>query len=165
MTDREAIIDVSDYELERGKPMPDLIHGIIQANLSFELKMRYRADYLIASEVSLATQPDGTTPDVVIYPAFKLNYGNEPARRTDAPLTCIEIQSPSQPNRDAGPEEMVAKTHIYFQFGVKSCWVVLPSLRAVMVFDRPGHYTFFYEDDTLRDPNTGFELPLAAIFA
>ena len=160
MTDMEAIVDVSAYELERGKPMPNAIHGSIQANLVFELKLRYRDTCRIISEVSLATQPDGTTPDVVIYPAFKLNYENEPAKRTDPPLTCIEIQSPSQSN-----EEMVAKTHVYFQFGVKSCWVVLPSLRAVMVFDRPGHYTFFYEDDTLRDPNTGFELPLAAIFA
>ena len=41
---------------------------------------------------------------------------------------------------------------------------MLPSLRAVMVFDRPGDYTFFYEDDTLRDSITGFELPLMAIF-
>lgn len=157
----EATIEqLSDYERERGKPMPDLTHGAIQANLSFELKLRYRTDYRIASEVSLATLPDGTTPDIVVYPNIRLDYQNEPAKRTDAPLVCIEIQSPSQSN-----EEMVAKTHIYFQFGVQSCWVVLPSLRAVMVFDRPGHYVFFYEDDTLRDPNTGFELPLASIFA
>ena len=140
--------------------MPNLIHGIIQANLSFELKMRYRADYHIASEVSLATTPDGTTPDVVVYPHFKLSYENEPAKRIDPPLTCIEIQSPSQSN-----EEMVAKTNIYFRFGVKSCWVVLPSLRAVMVFSGPGQYQFFYHDDTLVDPQTGFELPLATVFA
>ncbi len=156
----EAVVDLSAYELERGKPMPNLIHGVIQGNIVFELKLRHRADYHIASEVSLATIPDGTTPDVVVYPNFKLNYDNEPAKRIDPPLTCIEIQSPSQSN-----EEMVAKTNIYFQFGVKSCWVVLPSLRAVMVFDRPGHYVFFYEDDTLRDSQTGFELPLTAIFA
>ena len=55
----EAIIEhVSEYELERGKPMPNLIHGIIQANLVFELKVRYRVNYHIASEVGLATQPD-----------------------------------------------------------------------------------------------------------
>lgn len=157
----EAIVEhVSEYELERGKPMPNAIHGAIQANLSFELKLRYRDSHRIMSEVSLATQPDGTTPDVVIYPNFKLDYINEPAKRTDPPLTCIEIQSPSQSN-----EDMIAKTNIYFAFGVKSCWVVLPSLRAVMIFDRPGHYTFFYEDDTLRDTHTGFELPLAAVFA
>ena len=151
---------LSAYETERGKPMPNLVHGLIQANLVFELKVRYRTDYHIASEVSLATSPDGSTPDVVVYPNFAIDYQNQPAKRSDAPLLCIEIQSPSQSN-----EEMVAKTHMYFQFGVKSCWVVLPSLRAVMVFDRPGHYVFFYEDDTLRDPNTGFELPLTAIFA
>lgn len=157
----EALIQSApQYEIERGKPRPNLVHGIIQANLVFELKTRYRADYHIASEVSLATSPDGSTPDVVVvYPNFALDYQNQPAKRTDAPLICIEIQSPSQSN-----EEMVAKTHAYFQFGVKSCWVVLPSLRAIMVFDRPGHYVFFYEDDTLRDPNTGFEVPLAAIF-
>lgn len=156
----EAVVDISAYELERGKPMPNAIHGSIQANLSFELKLRYRETNRIMSEVSLATTPDGTTPDVVVYPNIRLDYNNEPAKRTDPPLTCIEIQSPSQSN-----EEMVAKTNIYFQFGVKSCWVVLPSLRAVMVFDRPGHYVFFYEDDTLRDSQTGFELPLTAIFA
>ena len=112
----EAIIDVSAYELERGKPIPNLIHGIIQVNLVFELKIRYRAEFHVANEVSLATRPDGTTPDAVVYPAFKLDYEHEPAKRTDAPLTCIGIQSPSQSN-----EEMVARTHIYFQFGAKSC--------------------------------------------
>ena len=162
----EAVIEQpSEYELEPqrrtvGKPMPNLSHGLIQANIVFELKVHYRLDYRIASEVSLDTKPDGTTPDVVVYPNAAPIPEPEPAKRADAPLTCIEIQSPLQ-----GNEEMVANTHSYFQFGVKSCWVVLPSLRAVMVFDRPSHYVFFYEDDTLRDPATGFALPLASIFA
>jgi hypothetical protein len=60
---------------------------------------------------------------------------------------------------------MVEKTDVYFQFGAKSCWVVLPSLRAVVVYDQPGHYRFFYEDDTLQDTVTGIELPISAIFA
>ena len=151
----------SRYELERGKPVPNAVHGAIQANLSFELKLRYRDQYRIISETSLATQPDGTTPDVVVYPAdITLDYEAEPAKRSDPPLVCIEIQSPSQSN-----DEMVAKTHLYFDFGVKSCWVVLPVLRAVMVFDRPGHYHFFNFDDVLSDPNTGLELPLEVIFA
>ena len=82
----------------------------------FELKMRCRAEFHVASEVSLATRPDGTTLDAVVYPAFKLDYKHEPVKRTDEPLTCIGIQSPSQSN-----EEMVARTHIYFQLGAKSC--------------------------------------------
>ena len=89
----EAVIEQPlSYELERGKPMPNLSHGAIQANLVFELKNAYR----IASEVTLATQPDGTTPDVVVYPVMLLGFGDEQDKRTDAPLVCIEIQSPSQ---------------------------------------------------------------------
>jgi hypothetical protein len=88
----EIAVELSQYELERGKPMPNLVHGVIQGNIVFELKLRYRADYTIGSEVSLATKPDGTTPDVVIYPTMRLDYQHEPTKRTDAPLTCIEIQ-------------------------------------------------------------------------
>ncbi|MBN8823313.1 Uma2 family endonuclease [uncultured Spirosoma sp.] len=140
--------------------MPNLTHGAIQANLVFELKTAYRNEYRIASEVTLATLPDGTTPDVVIYPAIMLDYQHEPAKRTDAPLVCIEIQSPSQ-----SLEQMVDKTTIYFDFGVKSCWIVAPAVQGIFVYDRPGHYQFFYEADVLHDPNTGFELNLPAIFA
>jgi hypothetical protein len=101
----ETTVAANPYELERGKPMPTLTHGAIQANLGFELKLNYGAAYRIASEVALATVPEGTTPDVVLYPARVLNFTNEPARQTDAPLLTVEIQSPSQT-----VEEMVEKT-------------------------------------------------------
>ena len=142
--------------------MPNLTHGAIQANLVFELKTAYRTKYRIASEVTLATLPDATTPDVVIYPAITRGYQHEPAKRTDAPLVCIEIQSPS-PSQSL--EQMVDKTTMYFDFGVKSCWIVAPAVQGIFVYDRPGHYQFFYEADVLHDPNTGFELHLPAIFA
>ncbi len=76
----------SDYELERGKPVPDTIHAAIQSNLGFELKLNYRDTYRTLSELSLATIPDGTTPDLAIYPAFTLDYKHRKAKRTDAPL-------------------------------------------------------------------------------
>lgn len=156
----EAIIDqLSDYELERGKPMPDTIHAAIQMNLGAELLIRYRKQYRILSEMSLATVPDGTTPDVAVYPAFTLDYDHRTARRADPPLACIEIQSPSQSN-----EEMVNKTGIYFAFGVKSCWIVVPAMRGIFVYDQPGHYTFFHGDDILHDTLLGIDLPLTAIF-
>ncbi|MBC7919708.1 MAG: Uma2 family endonuclease [Ferruginibacter sp.] len=152
---------LSDYQLERGKPMPNILHGAIQANLVFELKSHYRQSYRVVSEVSLATVPDGATPDVLLYPSFPLDYLNAlPAKRSDAPLLCIDIQSPSQ-----SLEEMIEKVARYFAFGVKSCWVVVPSLQAVLVYDQPGHYQFFHGNDTLRDAGTGIELPLPGIFA
>ena len=155
-----ATAELTSYELERGKPMPDTIHAIVQGNLVFELNVRHRTEYRILPELALATVPDGTTPDLAIYPRFAADYDHRQARRTDAPLCCIEIQSPSQ-----SLEEMVAKTHLYFKFGVRSCWVVQPAIQGILVFDRPGHYAFFHGDDTLRDGALGIELPLAAVFA
>lgn len=157
----EATVEqLSEYELERGKPMPDTIHGSVQINIAAELVIRYRSSYRIMSEVSLATQPDGTTPDVLVYPKFDLDFHNRPAKRTDAPLLTIEIQSPSQ-----SLELMVDKTAIYFHFGVKSCWIVLPSIKAVMVYSSPDHYQFFHDKELVTDTTLGIELPIESIFA
>jgi Uma2 family endonuclease len=149
----------SSYELERGKPMPDTIHGAIQANISFEVKTRYRDTYRCLSETSLATSPDSTTPDIAIYPAFALDYENRTAKRSDAPLVCVEIQSPSQ-----SLEEMVDKTQIYFNFGVKSCWIIVPAVKGIFVYDRPGNYEFYHGDDLLTDSNLDIEMPLHVLF-
>jgi Uma2 family endonuclease len=156
----EITVVPSPYERERGKPMPNLTHGAIQANVIFELKLNYGASCRIASEVALATVPDGTTPDVVVYPARPLNFVNESVRQPDAPLLTVEIQSPSQSN-----DEMVDKTLQYFAFGVQSCWVVFPALKGVAVYSAPGVYDFFHGDDVLKDPNLAIEIDLKKIFA
>jgi Uma2 family endonuclease len=150
---------LSTYELERGKPMPTLIHGAIQANVMFELKLNFGKKYRIASEVTLATKPDGSTPDIVLYPAGDLDYNNDPSRRTDAPLLSIEIQSASQSTKD-----MTSKLEPYFSFGIKSCWIVVPDLKAVLVFNSPYHYDFFHGNETLKDKTLAIEIPLPKIF-
>ncbi len=155
-----AAVAADDYETERGKPMPNLTHGAIQANLIFELKSAYGKSFRVASEVALDTKPLGSTPDVVVYPPRNLDFVNEPAKRSDAPLLAIEILSASQ-----SLDEMVAKANTYFNFGVKSCWIVLPSLQAVVVYERQGQYQFFHLEETLRDPNLGIEMHLPNVFA
>ena len=152
--------ELTPYEAERGKPMPDTIHAAVQMNLGAQLVVRYGREYRILSELSLATEPVGTTPDLVIYPPFPLDYGNRPARQSEPPLCCIEIQSQSQ-----SLEEMLAKVHLYFQFGVRSCWVIQPAVQGVFVFEDPKQYAFFHGDDTLRDTALGLELPLGPVFA
>ena len=166
----EALVEqLSPYELEPhrrtgGKPIPDTIHAAIQSNLGFELKLNYRDTYRTLSELSLATLPDGTTPDLAIYPAFTLDYEHRKAKRTDAPLACIDITGPPLRSPSQSSEEMVDKTGIYFEFGVRSCWIVVPAVKGIFVYDRPGHYAFFYGEDTLRDPNLNIELQLSLIF-
>ena len=157
----EAVLDVSEYERERGKPMPNTTHAIIQSNLVFELRSRYNEQYRALSELTLDTPPNGSTPDVVIYPFFEADFTKEyPARRSDAPLVTVEIQSPSQ-----SLDEMVDKAEIYFEFGAKSCWIIQPRIEGIFVFDQPNHYQFFHHDDVLVDPNFDIKLSLAAIFS
>lgn len=150
---------LSDYEIERGKPMPTLIHGAIQANIGFELKLHYRNEFRVASEVLLDTKPLGSTPDIILYPQKPLDYRNDPARREDAPLLAVEIQSASQTTDD-----MVDKLEPYFYFGVKSCWIVIPKLQGICVYDNPFHYNFFHADDILKDTILNIELDLKKIF-
>ena len=156
----ETVLDqISAYEIERGKPMPNLTHGSIQANLIAQLIINYDDRYRIASEVSLATIPDGTTPDIVVYAERNLNFINENAKQTEAPLLTIEIQSPSQ-----SPEEMVDKALQYFRFGVQSSWIVFPALQAVAVYTTPNSYLFFHDGQILKDKNLDIELNLKKIF-
>ena len=42
---------LSQYEIERKKPMPTLIHGAIQANLIIQIAVKYSKLFRIASEV------------------------------------------------------------------------------------------------------------------
>ncbi|MBC8153054.1 MAG: Uma2 family endonuclease [Bacteroidetes bacterium] len=156
----EAVVEhLSDYERERGKPMPTLIHGAIQANLIVQLAINYPNQFRIASEVTLDTKPDGSTPDLVLYPFSELDYKNDPSRRTDPPFLVVEIQSPSQSTKD-----MVSKLEPYFYFGVKSCWIVVPDLQAVLVYDSPFNYAFFHHTEVLNDQNLNIEISLPEIF-
>ena len=157
----EAITEeISDYERERGKPVPTLNHAVIQANLIFALKLQYRQQYLIVSEINLtmSERPD-TVPDIAIYPKRQLDFLNDVTSMTEMPLTAIEIVSPSQ--SDA---EILAKFRRYFDADVKSCWFVMPSLQAIAVYSAYGKYRFFSENDTMIDPLTGIELQLNDIF-
>ena len=47
---------LSTYEIERGKPMPTLIHGAIQANLIVQLAIKCPNQFRIASEVLFGYQ-------------------------------------------------------------------------------------------------------------
>lgn len=117
------------------------------------------------SELTLDTPPRGSTPDVVVYPYFDVDFTLEyPARRSDPPLVTIEITGLPSRSPSQSLDEMVDKANAYFAFGVKSCWIVQPQIKAVFVFDQPNHYQFFHDNDTLKDPVSGIELSLSAVF-
>lgn len=144
----------TDYETERGKPKPNIIHGLIQAQLVFLLKTFFGERFIFPSELALAT-----TPDVCIYSKRKLDLREVAAKETEMPLTTIEILSPSQ-----SIEELQDKAwNIYFPAGVMSAWVVLPSIKAIQVLTPNGQSQLFYSN-TLTDATTGIQLDVNQVF-
>lgn len=158
----EAIaVEITDYELERGKPMPSENHSAVQLNLGAELKTRYRDQFRFMSELNIEVDGRVLVPDVCILPPMSLDMRNDHIVARRIPLTTIEILSPSQ-----ALDFLVEKTNTYFAAGVKSCWIVLPKLLGIMIFSAPDQYEFFHHgpDQTLTDSVTGIALPLGPIF-
>ncbi|MCB0595753.1 MAG: Uma2 family endonuclease [Lewinellaceae bacterium] len=152
-------VKLSEYETERHKPMPSLNHSIIQANLIRELGLSYKDKYRIASELSLDLSDWPSVPDICIYPKMPLDLRQDVATMTEPPLCAIEIISPSQ-----SLSELVGKAEKYFQYGVRSCWIVLLPLGNIYVFSSPDDYEIFRATDTLKDPALDIALPLAEVF-
>jgi len=152
--------EISGYEVERNKPMPSLNHGLIQANLIFAIKLGYRDKYSVISELSLDLSGWESVPDVCIIPKMLLNPRQDVATVKEPPLCAIEIISPSQ-----SVNELIAKAEKYFQYGVQSCWIVIPALQNIYVFSSPDDYEMYRASDTLADPVLDIELKLSEVFS
>ena len=151
---------LSDYELERGKPMPSLNHSILQGNLIFELKSGYRKTHTIASELSLEMpeKPD-TVPDICIFPLLQIDFLHDQTSMQQMPLGVIEIVSPTQSN-----DEILRKFERYFAAGILSCWMVIPVLKNIYVFASPTDYQIFKSEETLTDQLLTISIDLKEIF-
>jgi Uma2 family endonuclease len=149
---------LSDYELERGKPMPSKNHGLIQGNLTIVLGMAYRQQYSILTEVSLEMNGKIYTPDICIYPKMSFDGLNDEIKLTAPPLVAVEILSPTQ-----GTEVFEEKFSAYFAHGVKSCWFVEPMIRAITVFTDTRQRKVF-SDGILLDKASNIQIDLNEIF-
>lgn len=151
---------ISGYEAERNKPMPSLNHGLIQANLIFAIKLGYKDKYSVVSELSLDLSGWESVPDVCILPRMTLDPRQDVVTVKDPPLCAIEIISPSQ-----SVNELIVKAEKYFQYGVKSCWIVIPALQNIYVFSSPDDYEMYKASETLSDPALEIELDLEEVFS
>lgn len=150
----------SDYEIERGKPMPSLLHAIVQKRLIIYLGINYDGKYEFFPELTLDTPGQKSTPDIAIGEYGPIDFSQDEIKRKEPPIATIEILSPTQVL-----QTLLDKTNEYFSFGVKSCWVAIPPLKSIYVFKAPNDYQVFSHEDILRDPNLNIEVPLGVIFA
>jgi Uma2 family endonuclease len=150
----------TDYVTERGKPMPDLNHGIVQLNLGAALHARYKKHYRFASEVHVEMPTRDRIPDLVIYPLRPFDPDENEIVMSEPPLGAIEILSEMQ-----SIPELMENGREYFTRGTKSYWLVVPSLRTIHVFSTPNDYEIYRHTDILKDTVLNIELDLADIFS
>ena len=156
----QKVIEVSQYEQERGKTMPSKLHGRIQLKLGTALENAYGNKYSLFSELSLNLNDWDSVPDLSIYPKMEFTYSEDEVELTEAPLCAIEILSPSQ-----SLQELIVKARKYFSYGVKSCWLVIPLLKNVYVFSSPDDYQIFRDTQTLHDTVIDVRLELSKVFS
>jgi len=150
---------LSQYEIERNKPIPSLNHSLIQINIALALGPILKNRFRLASELSLDLQGWLSTPDLCFLPIRKIDPNNDIIKFDQEPLRVIEILSASQ-----NPGDLVSKAYQYFEKGVKSCWIVIPSLTNIHVFSDPTTYEVYKSNETLVDKVLDIELPLEEIF-
>lgn len=150
----------SDYELERGKPMPSLNHSIIQQNIGGELRIRLRHTHTITSELNLELNGKKMVPDLAIFPKLTPDLQHDVLWVQQVPLTTVEILSPKQ-----DLDSLLEKARLFLAAGVKSCWVVLPAVGTLAVFTGPTTYHSFTNGSAVIDEVLGVEIPLADIFS
>jgi Uma2 family endonuclease len=113
----------------------------------------------IENEVSLELTTGKATPDVAISLLTEDDWFNDEIRVTVPPLSVIEIVSPTQ-----GIDEIKDKImNIYFAAGVKSAWIVIPTLQSVFVLT-PDKKIRTFTSGIIKDEVVGIELDMQDIF-
>lgn len=138
MTEKEALTEYFNAQ-ENSIDMPSRNHSIVQSNLPiafYPLRDKYR----IFTELNLKLANISTIPDACIYAknTEKIDWFEDELEKKEPPLVIIEILSPRQ-----GMQELTEKFKQYFGAGVKSCWLIQPYVKTVMVFDKNRNNTVF----------------------
>lgn len=148
---------LSDYERERGKPMPSKLHSLAQKRI-IQLLGSFEPPYLVFSELTLRLGNRDLTPDLSVYRDLEIDFTQDEIRMTDPPVLAVEIASPTQ-----GIQDLIDKIRFLLEHGVQSCWLVQPQLRTITVFTE-GNDPKTYSDGTVTDPITDIAVDLVDVF-
>lgn len=135
---------------------PSLNHAYIQISLGAELRRLKK--HSVFSELTLEIDKD-YIPDICLYSKREINLLQDIPKMTEMPLACIEILSPTQTI-----SELMDKFKVYFEAGVKSCWLVIPIARAVVVLSGPDKAETFATGEVV-DNVLDIRLPIKDVFA
>ncbi len=158
-TAEASIVELSDYEKERGKPMPSYNHAFVQWKIG--LAFSASSQFSILPELTLEL-PNGQrlTPDISVYPKATPDWRHDTICMKIMPRLAVEIPSPSQ-----GFQEIEEKLDLYFANGVESVWVVQLGMQAIAIYLPDAPRPMVFTTGEAKDPVTGLTARLEEIFA
>lgn len=136
--------------------LPSFNHGYFQ--LSIGIALRQQENFSVVSASSIEINGKEYIPDISVYPKRKVDRLHDVVKMTDMPLLAIEIISPNQ-----GTLELMNKFDIYFEGGIKSCWLVDPLPGSVMVLSSPDKAQTFTNGEVI-DEATDIRVPIDELF-
>ena len=123
------------------------------------LLARYEEQYDVLPELEFELSAGRLKPDVALVPKQEVDWEKDIIRFPLAPITAIEILSPTQ-----SFDSLISKIREgYFPSGTQSAWLVVPGVKTIYLFlpDQPPQVI---TTGVLRDPASGVELAVADIF-
>jgi Uma2 family endonuclease len=137
---------------------PSRLHSYLHGSLVSAF--RQFPQFSVFVNLTLALGDDDYIPDVCAYPKQPINFVETDQVRVDElPLMIMEIVSPTQTI-----QEVLEKFPIYFQAGIRSCWLVVPQTTTITVYTAPNQGHIFHAGEVV-DPVLNIRLPLDQIFA
>lgn len=160
--------DTLNTETEEFEETGSYNHGFVQVRLAILLDQV--GNYTPISELTLDVSEielskfdlkvrEEIKPDICLYPKRGIYRPTDILRMKEMPLLAVEILSPRQ-----GVYDIVEKFKVYFELGVKSCWLVEPILGTVTVYATIDKYRTFSEGE-VTDETLGIRLALEQIFS
>nr|VFK22792.1 MAG: Putative restriction endonuclease [Candidatus Kentron sp. MB] len=114
--------------------------------------------YNIHVEVTLDIEGVDYVPDIALYGKRPIDFLCDQTKSKEPPLLLVEILSPNQ-----SVNEITNKFKVYFEAGVKSCWLVIPPAKTIVLF-HDLRSPRSYSTGKLLDSNVGIEVSIEEIF-
>jgi Uma2 family endonuclease len=137
-----------------------LNHSRLIQKISVKLE-KFDAQYDIFPELELELNGIKVKPDICIYPNLKIDWLNDVIFMNNPPITAIEILSPKQALTDLTDKVM----NVFLPSGVKSAWVVIPTVKTIYLFQPNQEVQTFSFHDTFTDPATDIAITVAELFS
>jgi Uma2 family endonuclease len=146
-------------DVQEDRPMPSLNHAIVCQNAGAQL-YRFRDKVVTCQQLNLNLDGWQSIPDVCAYPreALPHDWLADEDECKIAPWLVIEVVSPKQ-----NLQPLLDKAREYLLHGVKTCWIIIPPARTVVVLPQSGPSKSFNEG-VVGEESLGVTMDVSELF-